>query len=115
MIAQTSTSHERPAAGLPAIRTVALCDIDPAKFAVPPLGMPFSNRTSVLMVFDCANAIHAAMNGDVDMLVIDARRVSVGGLTALSFLAQERPDVSVYFYVETQGAAPRLHPWSVAI
>ena len=113
MTPQTKTAT-RQKATRPRIRMVALCDIDPAKFAMLPQGMPASRSDNVLLVLDCAEAIHAAMNGEVDVLVLDGRQVTIEGLTALSFLRQECPGLPVYFYLEEKNAAPRLQPWDLA-
>ena len=98
---------------LPRIRTVALCNVDPDKFTTPPPGMPAAAGTNVVISLDCSDAIHAAMNGDVDVLVVDGKELTVDGLTALSFLQVERPDLPVYFFLEEQGST-RLQPWDLA-
>ena len=111
---QTSnTTLKKSTPVLPRIRTVALCNVDPEKFTTPPPGMPATTGTNVVVSLDCPDAIHAAMNGEVDVLVVDGKGLSVDGLTALSFLQVERPGLPVYFFLEEQGSM-RLQPWDLA-
>ena len=112
MMTPAATTSTRTRPETTAVSTVALCQVDPAKFVMPPEGMRGVTGASLVTVYQCAEAIQAALNGDADVLVLDGNRIGLSGLNALSFLNQERPDIPIYLFHEEEGDSPRLIAWS---
>jgi hypothetical protein len=100
---QTRTSRK-------AVEVFAICDDDPARLEVPCRNLP-EGRSALLVQFDCASAIDAALKGVIDTLVVDWNESSPERLTALSFLRRERPRVRIYFAMADGDSAPQLQPW----
>ena len=65
----------------------------------------------MLLACEADEGIEAALQGRVDTLVIDPGRIGMQGMTALSFLRGEQPDVGIYFAIESPGLPPQLVPW----
>ena len=95
----------------PKVQTVGFCHVDPDKIVGPSKGMPLVTGAKFLLTLDCPDAIEAALRGELDVLVVDGSRVTVSGLTALSFLRRERPEVKVYIFTEGEGVPPTLQRW----
>ena len=94
------------------VRTVGFCNVDPAKIANPAQALPAGEGASLMLSLECPEAIAGALSGEVDVLVVDADQIEVSGLTALSFLQRERPEVGIFLYVEdAAGRTARLVPW----
>ena len=110
MIIQAPPATECTSTVPPAERTVAICHSDPERF----VHLLPGGSSNVLLTLDCPEAIEAAMQGMIDVLVIDANRVPLDALTAISFLQRERPQVMIYLYLEEEGARPVLQPWRAA-
>jgi len=111
MLRETEATIQAPKATAPRVQTVGFCHVDPDKIMGPSKGMPLVTGAKFLLTLDCPDAIAAALRGDLDVLVVDGNRVTVSGLTALSFLRRERPEVKVYIFTERNGVAPTLERW----
>ncbi|MGD8376055.1 MAG: hypothetical protein PVF68_07935 [Acidobacteriota bacterium] len=111
----TSNVHSQQVKRFPGrIRTVALCHVDPERLTMAPTALPTGHGTHVLITMDCEEAIQAALAGEVDVLVVNGARITPEGLTALSFLKEEKPALAVYFFLEEGAGQGRLQPWARA-
>ena len=111
MFRETEATIQARKATAPRVQTVGFCHIDPDRIIGPSKGMPLVTGAKFLLTLDCPDAIEAALRGELDVLVVDGSRVTVSGLTALSFLRRERPEVKVYIFTEGNGAPPTLERW----
>jgi hypothetical protein len=95
----------------PTLGRVAICHPHPERFVSSAQGLPAAAGSHVLLACEADEGIEAALRGRVDTLVVDAGRLGVQGLTALSFLRGEHPEVGIYFAVEGPDLPPQLVPW----
>ena len=95
----------------PTMGRVAICHPHPELFVSSTLCLPAAAGSRVLLACEADEGIEAALHGRVDSLVVDAGRIGLQGMTALSFLRGEHPEVAVYFAVEVSGVPPQLVPW----
>jgi len=95
----------------PNMGRVAICHPHPEYFVSSTPCLPAAAGTHELYACEPDEGIEAAMQGRVDTLVVDAGRIGVQGMTALSFLRGEHPAVAIYFAVEGPGVAPQLISW----
>ena len=108
---QISPTRSTTQSTQPRVHTVGFCDVDPDKIVDPTQVLPVGSAASLLLTYSCPEAIDAALRGEVDILVVDGNEVTTTTLTALSFLRRERPEVSVFLYLEEHGSNPRLQLW----
>ena len=95
-----------------AFEVFAICDDDDdGRLEGPCRDLP-NGRRAVLIGVDCATAIDAALQGLIDVIVVDWRDCSAGRLTALSFLHRERPEVGIYLAMDDAGPPLRLQRWT---
>jgi hypothetical protein len=92
---------------------MAICHPHPERFVTPSQGLPAAAGPRLLLACEADEGIEAALQGRVTALIVDAARIGVQGLTALSFLRLERPQVEVFLAVETEDGEARLVPWEV--
>jgi DNA-binding NarL/FixJ family response regulator len=95
----------------PTMGRVAICHPHPERFVSSTQCLPAAAGSRMLFACEADEGIEAALHGRVDTLVVDAGRIGVQGLTALSFLRREHPEVAIYFAVEIPDFPPQLVPW----
>ena len=95
----------------PTLGRVAICHPHPERFISSTPCLPAAAGSRVLYACDTDEGIEAALHGRVDTLVIDPGGIGIQGMTALSFLRGEHPEVAIYFAVEGPGVSPRLVAW----
>jgi hypothetical protein len=99
------------APGAGSSRTVGVCVPDPEGVEVLCESLAHVENGEVLVVQDTATALEAAFQGSLDALVVVPSSMTAEALTALSFLQDERPGVTLYALEETKGwPAFRLCP-----
>jgi len=95
----------------PTLGRVAICHPHPERFVSSTQCLPAAAGTRVLLACEADEGIEAALQGRVDTLVVDPGRIGMQGMTALSFLRGEHPDVAIYFTVESPGLEPQIVSW----
>ena len=95
----------------PTLGRVAICHPHPERFVTSAHRLPAAAGTTVMLACGQDEGIEAAFDRRVDSLVIDASRIGIQGMTALSFLRRERPELAVYFAVDGPAMRPQLIPW----
>lgn len=99
----------------PSAGRTAICHPDPERFVTASNALPAAAGPSPMLACGADEAIEAALHGRIDVLVVDAARIGVQGLTALSFLRLERPEVRVFLAVDSPDGRPRLVPWETYV
>ena len=95
----------------PTLGRVAICHPHPERFVSSTESLPAAAGTRVLFACEADEGIEAALQGRVDTLVIDPGGIGMHGMTALSFLRGEHPNVGIYFAIESPGLPPQLVAW----
>jgi hypothetical protein len=93
------------------VRTIGICVPDPEGIEDLCETLAHVEGGEVMVVQDTAAALQAAFQGKLDALVILPSVMTADALTALSFLQDEHPEVTLYAVEATQGTpAFRLCP-----
>lgn len=85
-------------------RTIGVCVPDPNGIEELCEALAHVEGGEVMVVQDTATALQAAFQGDLDALVILPSGMTAEALTALSFLQDVRPEVTLYAVEETHGS-----------
>lgn len=100
-----------PPAPRPAVRTIGVCVPDPEGIEDLCEALAHVEGGEIMVVQDTATALQAAFQGNLDALVILPSGMTADALTALSFLQEVRPEVTLYAVEEIAGTpAFRLCP-----
>ena len=93
------------------VRTIGICVPDPEGIEDLCETLAHVEGGEVMVVQDTAAALQAAFQGKLDALVILPSVMTADALTALSFLQDVRPEVTLYAVEQTEGTATfRLCP-----
>lgn len=93
------------------MRTIGVCVPDPEGIEELCETLAHVEGGEVMVVQDTATALQAAFQGDLDALVILPSVMTADALTALSFLQEIRPEVTLYAVERIEGtSAFRLCP-----
>jgi len=93
------------------MRTIGVCVPDPEGIEELCETLAHVEGGEVMVVQDTATALQAAFQGDLDALVILPSVMTADALTALSFLQEIRPEVTLYAVEPIEGtSAFRLCP-----
>ena len=94
-----------PPAPRPGSRTIGVCVPDPEGIETLCEALAHVEGGEVMVVQDTAAALQAALQGDLDALVILPAAMTAEALTALSFLQEVRPEVTLYAVEEVEGTS----------